>query len=156
MTLNSTMEITPRPLFRPICRLAPLICNWRQGGGPASPTLRWRPPSRCRRGAGLSVIYRREAVPGESEPVAIDWDEAETTAVVVLVDSALAADTAWSNYVRELAHNAGRRGLLTRLFPVVMETEGLQLQLEEQALRWDLWEEPDTAREQRLVSSLTV
>ena len=103
----------------------------------------------------MSVIYRRKAAPGGSEPVSIDWDDAETTAVVVLVDSSLADDTAWSNYVRGLALNAGRRGLLTRLFPVVMETEGLQLQLEEQALRWDLWEESDTAREQRLVSSLT-
>ena len=103
----------------------------------------------------MSVIYRREAAPGESEPFPIDWDEAEATAAVVLMDSTLTNDPAWSNYVRELAHNAGRRGLLTRLFPVVMETEGLRLQLEEQALRWDIWEEPDTAKEQRLVSNLT-
>ena len=49
---------------------------------------------------GLSVIYRSEIAPGELVPLSIDWDEAETTAVVVLVDSALAGDTAWSNYVR--------------------------------------------------------
>ena len=103
----------------------------------------------------MSVIYRSKAASGESEPLLIDWDEAETTAAVALLDSTLTADPAWSNYIRELAHNAGRRGLLTRLFPVVMETEGLQLQLEEQALRWDIWEESDTAKEQRLVSNLT-
>lgn len=149
------METTPRPLFALYVVWHP---SYATGGKVADLLRRHFGGDRHRDVAGepgLSVLYRREAAPGESEPFSIDWDEAETTAVVVLVDSSLANDTAWSNYVRGLAHNAGRRGLLTRLFPVVMETEGLQLQLEEQALRWDLWEESDTAREQRLVSSLT-
>ena len=155
MQLKHTMETTIHPLFvlyvvwHPSYVTGSKVADLlrRHFGGDRHRDVAGEP--------GLSVIYRRKVAPGESEPVSIDWDEAETTAVVVLVDSSLADDTAWSNYVRGLAHNAGRRGLLTRLFPVVMETEGLQLQLEEQALRWDLWEESDTAREQRLVSSLT-
>ena len=102
----------------------------------------------------MSVIYRRETAPGKLAPLSIDWDEAETTAVVVLVDSALAGNQAWSNYVRELSWNAQTRGLSARLFPVVMEPGGRELQLEEQALRWDRWEESNADRERRLVRDL--
>ena len=105
---------------------------------------------------GLSVIYRNKAVPGDFVPLPIDWDEAEITAVVVLVDSALDSDQAWSNYVQELSQNAQAKGrLLTRLFPVVMEAGDRELQFEEQALRWDRWEGPDAERERRLVRDLT-
>ena len=67
---------------------------------------------------GLSVIYRSEVAPDELAPLSIDWNEAETTAVVVLVDSALAGDLAWSNYVRELARNGNAQAgeLPARLF----------------------------------------
>ncbi len=105
--------------------------------------------------SGLSVIYRRATAPGELVPLSIDWDEAESTAVVALVDSALTVDQAWSNYVREISRNAQTRGLSARLFPVVMEPGGRALQLEEQALRWDRWEDSNADREQRLVSDLT-
>ena len=105
---------------------------------------------------GVSVLYRSEIVPAGVAPLAIDWDEAETTAVVVLVDSAVAGDEGWSNYVRELSLNAQTRGrLLARLFPVVMDSGGRELQFEEQALRWDRWEGPSAEKGQRLVSELT-
>lgn len=105
---------------------------------------------------GLSVIYRSEAVHGESVPLPIDWNEAEITAVVVLVDSALDSDQAWSNYVQELSQNAQAKGrLLTRLFPVVMETGDRELQFEEQVLRWDSWESSNAEPERRLVCDLT-
>ncbi len=103
----------------------------------------------------MSVIYRCQMALGEPAPLSIDWDEVETTAVVVLVDSALAGDQEWSNYVRELSRNAQTRGLSARLFPVVMESGGRELQLEEQALRWDRWEGSYADRQRRLVSDLT-
>ena len=105
---------------------------------------------------GLSVIYRSEAVYGESVPLPINWGEAEITAVVVLMDSELASDQAWLNYVQELSQNVQAKGrLLTRLFPVVMEVGDRELQFEEQALRWDLWEGPNAERGHRLVRALT-
>ena len=105
---------------------------------------------------GVSVLYRSEIVPATLVPLTIDWDEADTTAVVVLVDSALAGDSAWSDYVHELSWNAQQRGrLLARLFPVMMDTGGRDLQLEEQALRWDRWEGSNAEKGQRLVSELT-
>ena len=104
---------------------------------------------------GLSVIYRHEIAPGELVPLSVDWDEAETTAVVVLVDSALAGNTEWSNYVRGLSWNAQTRGPSVRLFPVVMESGGREIQLDEQALRLDRLEGSKADRERRLVTDLS-
>ena len=150
------METTTRPLFA-------LYIVWHpsnEDGVKVADLLRRHfGPDRHRNIAGdpgLSVLYRREIAPSERVPLSIDWDEAEITAVVVLVDSALASDQAWSNYVRKLSQNAQTRGrLLARLFPVVMEPGGRKLQLDEQALRWDRWEGSEAEQKQRLVSNLT-
>ena len=149
------MEKTTRPLFA-------LYIVWHpsnENGGKVADLLRrhfGRDRHRSIAGdPGLSVIYRSEIASGALVPLSIDWDEAETTAVVVLVDSTLAGDTAWSSYVRELSRNAQTRGLSARLFPVVMEPGGRELQLDEQALRWDRWEGSNADRERRLVSDLT-
>ena len=48
-------------------------------------------------GAGLSVIYRNVPDPATSEPQHIDLAEAETTAVVLLVDEKFAGDEAKRN-----------------------------------------------------------
>ncbi|MCY3954820.1 MAG: toll/interleukin-1 receptor domain-containing protein [Nitrospira sp.] len=106
-------------------------------------------------GSGISVIYRNKSAPDSHTPLQIDWEEADTTAAIVLVDSALASDSAWLNYVFELSQSAQTRGFLTRLFPVLMEAEGFQFQLEEQALRWNRLGKSDVEREQQLVSNLT-
>lgn len=103
---------------------------------------------------GLSVIFRSTAPPGGQIPLPVDWDEAETTAVVVLADSMLAGDPARLDYVRELARNAQGKGLSANLFPVAMESAALGLGFEEQALLWDRWEGSDAEREHRLVSNL--
>src|SRR5258708_19144721 len=49
-------------------------------------------------GTGISVIFRSAPAPGSATPLLIDLDEAETTAIVVLADSALAEDPAWVAY----------------------------------------------------------
>lgn len=104
---------------------------------------------------GVSVLYRSEAVLDELVPLPIDWDEADTTAVVVLADTALARDPAWLQYVRDLARSAQAGGFHTQLFPVIMEPEGQESGLDEQALRWDCWEQSAPKREQRLIRNLT-
>ena len=103
----------------------------------------------------MSVLYRSATVPDELVPLPIIWGEADTTAVVVLVDATLAEDAEWVSYVRDLSQSAQAGGLHTRLFPVTMAPEGLELRLDEQALRWDHWEQSDAKREQRLVRDLT-
>ena len=149
------MEVTTRPLFT-------VYAVWHSSyakGDKISELLRRRFGNyaycNVAGGLGVSVIYRNKPVPNSHTPLPIDWDEAETTAVIVLVDSVLASDSAWSNYFFELSRNAQTRGFLTRLFPVIMEAGGLELRLEEQALRWDQLGESEIEREQQFVSHLT-
>ena len=155
MYLNQAMETTTRPLFA-------LYVVWHpsnaSGGKIAEKLHSHFGPNRHRNIAGdtgLSVIYRSEIAPNSQVPLSINWDEAETTAVVVLVDSVIAGDTAWSNYIDELSHNTQARGLSARFFPVVLESGDHELQFGEQALRWDRWKESNVVKEQRLVSDLT-
>ena len=106
----------------------------------------------------MSVIYRNKEAPGEREPLSINWNEAEMTAVVVLADSALAEDIDWSKYVDKLSQEVEARKQSARLFPVVLEPEGMKLQFKQQALRWYDWEESNlvsVVKEQRLVNDLT-
>ena len=153
--LNYGMETTTRPLFVLYIVWHPLNVN----GGKVADLLRTHfGRDRHRNVAGdpgLSVIYRCATAPAELVPLSIDWDEAETTAVVVLMDSVLTRDREWSNYVDELSQSARTRGLSAQLFPVVMEPESRELPLEEQALRWDRWGESRRDREHRLVRDLT-
>src|SRR5690242_7552584 len=90
-------------------------------------------------GTGLSVIFRSAAAPGATTPLPIDLDDAETTAVVVLGESALAQDGKWVRYVRELVGRTEAAGMCARAFPVMLERSALAIGLEEQALRWDNW-----------------
>lgn len=149
------METTTRPLFALYIVWHPLNVN----GGKVADLLRkhfGRDRHRNVAGdPGLSVIYRCAIAPGELVPLSIDWDDAETTAVVVLMDSALTCDREWSKYVGELSRNAQTRGMSAQLFPVVMEPGGRELPLEVQALRWDRWEGSTVNRQHRLVRDLT-
>ena len=93
MHLNHAIETTTRPLFA-------LYIVWHpsnENGGKVADLLRrhfGRDRHRSIAGdPGLSVIYRSEIEPGALVPLSIDWDEAEITAVVVLVDSVFARDT---------------------------------------------------------------
>ena len=108
-------------------------------------------------GNGVSVVYRSVSKPGSSVPLGINFDEAETTAIVVLIDSNLTRDDAWSNYVRTLSDQTNNSGLGTRIFPVSIETGSIAtLNLSEQALRWDKWTGyTNKSRQQRLVGMLT-
>lgn len=107
-------------------------------------------------GTGLSVIYRFAAAPGSTAPLPIDLAEAETTAVVVLADTNLAADLVWTKYIQELVERTEMAGLGTRVFPVAIDAGVLgKLGVEEQALRWDQWGGSLDELRQRLTAELT-
>lgn len=107
-------------------------------------------------GTGVSVIYRFAEAEGASAPLPISLSEAETTAIVVLMESRLASDDAWTEYVRELVVRTKVSGLGTQLFPVSIEAEAIKsLGLAEQALRWDGWSGSSEQRRQQLVGKLT-
>ena len=59
-------------------------------------------------GTGVSVIYRFAEAEGTSAPLPISLSEAESTAIVVLMESNLAGEDAWAEYVRELVGRTGR------------------------------------------------
>ena len=105
---------------------------------------------------GVRVVYRQAVAPGSQTPLPIDWQSGRVTAAVILVDNALANDSAWTKYAREIAEEADVKGFSTRVFPVVMEAGALDnIDLREQALRWDLWYGKYQEREQRLLRDLT-
>lgn len=107
-------------------------------------------------GAGLSVIYRSAPAPGASTPIPIDLDDSQTTAIVVLADPFLAADSEWVSYLQELAGQTEAAGLAARLFPVSLTSDVLsKIGLAEQALRWDSWGGAERKPQRRLVTELT-
>ncbi|MFZ4257883.1 toll/interleukin-1 receptor domain-containing protein [Raoultella terrigena] len=110
-------------------------------------------------GTGLSVIFRSEPLPKTGKPLPINFSESETTAVLILAESCMANDPEWGTYLRELSTQSEKAGLGTHLFPIAIDGEGLNLGLEEQALRWDQWIQDgsnDTANLHiRLISELT-
>ena len=103
----------------------------------------------------LNVFFRSSPAPGSGAPLEIDLKEAETTAVVVLAESALAGDSAWRRYVDGLVGAANARGLGSRVFPVTVEEADPGVRFDIQALRWDQWEGGDSEREQRLMRELS-
>ena len=107
-------------------------------------------------GTGVSVIYRSVSEDAGSAPLPIDLAEAETTAIVVLMDSNLVVDSTWNGYVHNLVVQTEKSGLGTRVFPVSIEASAMTtLGLVEQALRWDSWIGSSEQRQQKLVGKLT-
>lgn len=107
-------------------------------------------------GTGLSVVFRSLPPPNSAVPLDIDFDEAHATAIVVLTDRALAADTQWVAYARALGERAEATGLHVRAFPVAIDQMVLMpLNMTEQALRWDQWNGDLQTRTKRLLSELT-
>lgn len=107
-------------------------------------------------GAGLSVIYRFEPAPGLDVPAAINFDEAETSAVVLLIDQHWALNPAWVAWGRDLLDRAEASGLRVRIFPVAIDGSANELAISEQMLGWDKWARLSwNEREQLLISRLT-
>ena len=104
---------------------------------------------------GLSVVFRSNPAPNATTPLDIDLNEAETTAIIVLAESALAGDSAWRKYVDGLINDAEAKGLGSRIFPVTLEKAGLDFGFDVQALRWHCWEGNDKERRQRLIRELS-
>ena len=106
-------------------------------------------------GAGVTVLFRNTNAPGSNVPLSIDWEDASTTAAVVLMDVELTNDPAWNRYVRGLVETADTRGYGSRVFPIIMEPGALGDGLDLQAIRWDQWPEDQANRERSIILELT-
>ena len=107
-------------------------------------------------GAGVPVHYRSVPAPGRALPIDIDLDDADASAVVLLIDASWAGDPAWVAWGDKLADRAEKAGLRARVFPVTIDAAAAAIGLAAQAARWDLWPalSPDERR-RRLISNLT-
>ncbi len=106
-------------------------------------------------GRGLSVLFRNTQIPGSPIPLSIDFGEAHTTAVVVLIEPNLLADTNWIEFINEMSSEVRSIGLGSRIFPVAIDPSATRAGILDQALRWDQWQGADESRLQRLISELT-
>src|SRR6185295_9165705 len=103
-------------------------------------------------GAGISVIYRSTPKPGSNIPIDIDFDDSETSAIILLLDEHWVADADWVTWAHDLLDRADSAGLAVRVFPVAIDEDAMKLRVTEQAVRWDKWTTlaPDD-RERRLI-----
>lgn len=110
-------------------------------------------------GTGLSVVFRSTPAPESEIPIAIDFESADTSAIIVLLEDNIANSPAWTSYVSDLCDKAEKYGLGNRVFPVSIEKSVFDLNsLAEQAIRWDVWNvEKITIEEScnRLIRKLT-
>lgn len=106
--------------------------------------------------SGTEILYRSDTPSTAFGPAPIPFDSALTTAVVILTDSHLATDARFSTYVDELSTRADALSLQVTIVPVALDPGILDLvQWDHQAVRWDKWSGPESARSQRLLGSLT-
>lgn len=107
-------------------------------------------------GTGVPVVYRSALVPGVTVPIDVALDEAETSAVVMLIDDQWVADPGWVAWGRQLMDRTDAAGLGARVFPVAISASATTVGMAEQAVRWDRWDAGIAGtREQRLITTLT-
>lgn len=104
---------------------------------------------------GVDVLERSDPVSDAPTPLPIDWDNAEFTAIVALTESMMVNDHEWVNYIRDIAQEAQARGHSVGFFPVTMDSRGVEMEVDQQALRWDIWKTTEADRNRRLTSGLT-
>ncbi len=104
---------------------------------------------------GVSVLYRSAPQPKSEVPSPIDWNDAQITAVVVLIESCMTSSPAWREYICSIAQTARERYDHSSFFPVILEHCDFKFEFAEQALRWDLWNIPGVDRIDRLIADLT-
>lgn len=87
-----------------------------------------RDPTRTNaRGLGIPVFFRSAAGPGSKTPPLIAVDDAQHTAIIVLVDAEMVIAEGWDVYVEALWQQAGAAPERHRLFPVAFDDTAYQL-----------------------------
>lgn len=104
-------------------------------------------------GTGLSVLFRSAPAHASDVPLPIDEGEASVSAVIVLVDAAMAADPAWRKYLSDLSTQADEAGLSMRVLPVAFDADALDL-VPENAVRPDQWSADGPGILNRLVTEV--
>ncbi|WP_029077501.1 toll/interleukin-1 receptor domain-containing protein [Bradyrhizobium sp. th.b2] len=108
-------------------------------------------------GSGVPVLYRFEPLSGSKLPLEIDFNEAQTNAIILLVDSNWTEDEAWAEWARHLSDRADASGLTTLIFPIAIDPSGIKNALiPDQSVRWFEWsEEAVETKYRRLTTALS-
>jgi hypothetical protein len=110
-----------------------------------------RPSSR---GIGIPVYFHTGTTPSSAGlPDALDLDAAESTAVIVLIDTSIRADSAWRDCVRDIESRIAATGKRHLFLPVACEDKVLSVVDKTNCIR--LFNFGLTDRADRLVSALT-
>lgn len=107
-------------------------------------------------GAGLPVVYRSTPAPSSTTPLDVALSDAETSAIVMLIDENWANDPDWVVWAKALTERTEATGLSARVFPVAIDAGATRIGIVEQAARWDKWGAVSVEeRQRRLITSLT-
>src|ERR1035441_6542010 len=110
-----------------------------------------RPSSR---GLGIPVYFHTSATPAAAGlPDALDLDAAESTVIVVLIDTSIKADEAWRDCVRGIESRIAARGKRHLYLPVACEDKVHTVVDKANCIR--LYEFEPKYRQERLISALT-
>lgn len=90
-------------------------------------------------GAGLSVVYRYAADAATGAPMVIDFEESETSAVVVLFDERFSKSSEYMAWLKSVEASSEDAGMRAMVFPVAMDSSLTKSGVVEQAVRWDRW-----------------
>jgi len=87
--------------------------------------------------------------------IQINWDIEGPVIVIVIIDNNFIEDDKWVQYLRDLQEQIEKHGKGSRLLPIAFESGVLDnLNLDQQALRWDEWDPAREKRTQRLIREL--
>ena len=106
---------------------------------------------------GVSVFEWSNPPAGSNVPAPVDMGMGEAVVVAALIGDEVQQDSAWADYVGELAdrcrrHDPTRR---IRLFPVAITPGAIATELGVQALRWHKWQVDPNGRARRLAREVT-
>ena len=107
---------------------------------------------------GISVFEWSSPPAGSIVPAPVDMGAGEAVVVAALIGDEVQRDSAWADYVRELADQCRRddpTGSRIRLFPVAITRRTIATELGVQALRWHDWQVDPSGRARRLVREVT-
>ena len=105
--------------------------------------------------AGARVQISYPVLPSEGvDPTPVDWERADTTAVVVFLNQDLVQDPQAVSYLKELGRSAEPRWPAAGVFPVLIDGSLPEGGLGVQGIRWDKWHLEYDVRRERLVRDL--
>ena len=108
-------------------------------------------------GTGIPVLYRSTPAAGSLVPIDVNMEEAETTAIVFLVDENWAKSAEWIAWGRKHSDQADAMGLRAFVFPIAIDGQTIESNVvPEQAVRWDRWSgDTETVKLRRMFTVLS-